>query len=57
MSREIFSPGPEVEKLFATSSPSPLCEALGFPSYGFGLALFHLNSFIFFLVATTPIGF
>jgi hypothetical protein len=40
-----------------TSSPCPLCEALGFAWFGFVLALFHLNSFIFFLVATTPIGF
>jgi hypothetical protein len=29
MSREIFLPRPEVEKLFLTSSPCPLCEALG----------------------------
>jgi hypothetical protein len=39
-----------------TSSPCP-CEALGFASFGFVLAFLDLNSFIFFLVATTPIGF
>ena len=48
---------PEAEKLFATSSPCPLCEVLGFAWFGFVLALFHLESIIFFLVATTPIGF
>jgi len=57
MSRKIFLPRPEVEKLFATSSPCALCEALGFAWFGFVLGLFHLDSMIFFLVATTPIGF
>jgi hypothetical protein len=47
----------EVEILFATSSPCPLCEALGFAWFGFVFALFYLESIIFFLVATTPIGF
>jgi hypothetical protein len=51
-----------VEERFATSSPCALCEALGFARldfawFGFVLALFHLSSFIFFLAATTPIGF
>jgi hypothetical protein len=40
---------PEVEKLFLTFSPCPLCEALGsaFFPWPLGLALFHLSSFIF----------
>jgi hypothetical protein len=57
MSRKTFLPRPEVEKLLATSSPRLLCKALGFAWFGFVLALFHLGSFIFFLVATAPIGF
>jgi len=39
-----------VEKLSLTSSPCPLCEALGSASFSVvlvGLALFHLSSFIF----------
>ena len=45
-----ISPRPEVEKLFLTSSPCPLCEALGsafFLCGPCGRALFHLSSFIF----------
>jgi hypothetical protein len=46
-----------VGKLFATPGPCPFCEALGFAWFGFVLASVHLDIIIFFLVATTPIGF
>src|SRR6266851_5628044 len=36
MSRKIFLPRPEVEKLSLTSSPCPLCEALGSASFSEG---------------------
>jgi hypothetical protein len=60
MSRKILFPRPEVEKRFVTSSPSALCEALGFcslPVWAFGFALFRLHSWIFMISSDDADGF
>src|SRR5438445_1382870 len=43
MSRKIFLPRPEVEKLSLTSSPCPLCEALGSASFSVVLGVLRCS--------------